>query len=326
MLTRKDGRPRSLANLSEEVRPTPLVAKNPLVGRTSSPRLGPVSRLHPIRRVGWLARAVEPRGAGFGLAVLLVVTLMALLADVLAPYNPNQIQPAGILAAPSVAHPLGTDAIGRDVLSRIVYGARASLLAGVVSVAVALVLGVTIGLVAGYNGGWIDDLFMRIVDALYSFPALLLALAITAILGPGLTNVMLAIGIVFTPAFARLVRGQALSVRERDFVTAARVTGAGPRRIMGAHIWPNVTAPIVVQASLQVAAAIVIEAGLSFLGLGVQPPTPSWGSMLKEGYQYMEQAPWLAFAPGAAMFLTVLAFNLFGDGLRHALDPRLSRS
>jgi peptide/nickel transport system permease protein len=291
-----------------------------------SPQLGPLARVHPIRRVGWLARAVEPRAAGFGLVVLLLVTLMALLADVLAPYNPNQIQPAGILATPSVLHPLGTDAIGRDVLSRIVFGARASLMAGVVSVAVALVLGVTIGLVSGYNGGWIDDLFMRIVDALYSFPALLLALAITAILGPGLTNVMLAIGIVFTPAFARLVRGQALSVRERDFVTAARVTGAGPWRIMGAHIWPNVTAPIVVQASLQVAAAIVIEAGLSFLGLGVQPPTPSWGSMLKEGYQYMEQAPWLAFAPGAAMFLTVLAFNLFGDGLRHALDPRLSRS
>jgi peptide/nickel transport system permease protein len=288
-----------------------------------TPRVGLVARSLAIRRGGWLARAVEPRGAGLGLAVLLVVTLMALMADVLAPYNPSQIQPIGILAAPSVAHPLGTDAIGRDVLSRIVYGARASLLAGVVSVAVALVLGVIVGLVAGYNGGWIDDLLMRMVDALYSFPALLLALAITAILGPGLTNVMLAIGIVFTPAFARLVRGQALSVRERDFVTAARVIGAGPWRIMGAHIWPNVTAPIVVQASLQIAAAIVIEAGLSFLGLGVQPPTPSWGSMLKEGYQYMEQAPWLAFAPGAAMFLTVLAFNLFGDGLRHALDPRL---
>jgi peptide/nickel transport system permease protein len=282
--------------------------------------------LHPIRRVGWLARAVEPRGAGFGLVVLFLVTLMAVMADAIAPYNPSQIQPVGILAAPSVAHPLGTDAIGRDVLSRIVYGARASLLAGVVSVAVALALGVILGLVAGYNGGWIDDLLMRMVDALYSFPALLLALAITAILGPGLTNVMLAIGIVFTPAFARLVRGQTLSVRERDFVTAARVTGAGPWRIMGMHIWPNVTAPIIVQASLQIAAAIVIEAGLSFLGLGVQPPTPSWGSMLKEGYQYMEQAPWLAFAPGAAMFLTVLAFNLFGDGLRHALDPRLSRS
>jgi peptide/nickel transport system permease protein len=270
-----------------------------------------------------LARAVQPRGAGFGLLVVAIVVLTALAGDVIAPYNPSHIQDIGILAAPSPSHPLGTDAIGRDVLSRIILGTRVSILAGAVSVGVALSWGALIGLVAGYNGGWVDDLLMRIVDAIYSFPALLLALAITAILGPGLTNVMLAIGIVFTPAFARLVRGQALSVRERDFVMAARVTGAGPWRIMAVHIWPNVTAAIVVQASLQVAAAIVIEAGLSFLGLGVQPPAPSWGSMLKEGYQYMEQAPWLAFAPGAAIFVTVLAFNLFGDGLRYALDPRL---
>jgi peptide/nickel transport system permease protein len=227
--------------------------------------------LRPFRRFRFLARAVEPRGAGFGLAVLVLVSLIALMADVIAPYNPNQIQPVGILSPPSLTHPLGTDAIGRDVLSRIVYGARASLLAGVVSVTVALTLGVVVGLVAGYNAGWSDDLLMRMVDALYSFPALLLALAITAILGPGLTNVMLAIGIVFTPSFARLARGQSLSVRERDFVTAARVTGAGPWRIIGVHIWPNVTAPIIVLASLQIAAAIVIEAGLSFLGLGVQP-------------------------------------------------------
>jgi peptide/nickel transport system permease protein len=271
-----------------------------------------------------LGRATQPRGAGFGLIIVTIVALTAALADLIAPFNPSQIQPVGILAAPGQLHLLGTDAIGRDVLSRIILGSRVSILAGAVSVGVALSVGVLIGLVAGYNGGWIDDLLMRMVDALYSFPALLLALAITAILGPGLTNVMLAIGIVFTPAFARLVRGQALSVRERDFVVAARVTGAGPWRIMGRHIWPNITAPIIVQASLQVAAAIVIEAGLSFLGLGVQPPAPSWGSMLKEGYQYMEQAPWLAFAPGAAIFVTVLAFNLFGDGLRHALDPRLS--
>jgi peptide/nickel transport system permease protein len=164
---------------------------------------------------------------------------------------------------------------------------------------------------------------MRFIDAVYSFPALLLALAIIAILGPGLINAMLAIGIVFTPAVARLVRGQALSVRERDYVTAARVIGARPERIMLVHIWPNVAAAIIVQASLQVAAAIVVEAGLSFLGLGVQPPTASWGSMLRVGYQYMEQASWLAFAPGVAIFVTVLAFNLFGDGLRRALDPRL---
>jgi peptide/nickel transport system permease protein len=271
----------------------------------------------------FLRRAIQPRGAGFGLVIVVLVALIALSADVIVPYKPSQIQPVGILAAPSSPYPLGTDAIGRDVLSRIILGTRVSILAGAVSVGVALSAGVLIGLVAGYNRGWVDDLLMRMVDALYSFPALLLALAITAILGPGLTNVMLAIGIVFTPSFARLVRGQALSVRERDFVMAARVMGAGPWRIMGVHIWPNITAPIVVQASLQVAAAIVIEAGLSFLGLGVQPPAPSWGSMLKDGYQYMEQAPWLAFAPGAAIFVTVLAFNLFGDGLRHALDPRL---
>jgi peptide/nickel transport system permease protein len=295
---------------------------------------GAPSLVRPVARHGsiwtggrWtlLGRATQPRGAGFGLIIVTLVVLTAALADLIAPYNPSQLQPVGILAAPNQLHLLGTDAIGRDVLSRIILGSRVSILAGAVSVGVALSMGVLIGLVAGYNGGWIDDLLMRMVDALYSFPALLLALAITAILGPGLTNVMLAIGIVFTPAFARLVRGQALSVRERDFIIAAHVTGAGPWRIMGRHIWPNITAPIIVQASLQVAAAIVIEAGLSFLGLGVQPPAPSWGSMLKEGYQYMEQAPWLAFAPGAAIFITVLAFNLFGDGLRHALDPRLSR-
>jgi peptide/nickel transport system permease protein len=284
------------------------------------------------RRLVWargrrtlISRAIQTRGAGFGLLVILLVFFCALAANVIAAYSPNQLQPVGILTSPSPQYPLGTDAIGRDVLSRIIYGTRVSLAAGAVSVGVALSLGVLIGLLAGYHGGWIDDVLMRMIDALYSFPALLLALAITAILGPGLTNVMLAIGIVFTPGFARLVRGQALSVRERDFVLAARVIGAGPWRIMAVHIWPNVTAPIVVQASLQVAAAIVIEAGLSYLGLGVQPPTPSWGAMLKEGYQYMEQAPWLAFAPGAAMFVTVLAFNLFGDGLRQALDPRLAQ-
>jgi peptide/nickel transport system permease protein len=281
----------------------------------------------------WLAgrrtlvgRAVQTRGAGFGLIVVVLVLVGAAAANLLAPYSPNQIQPVGILAPPSPQYPLGTDAIGRDVLSRIIYGARVSIAAGAVSVGFASVVGVLIGLIAGYYGGLVDDVMMRMVDALYSFPALLLALAITAVLGPGLANVMLAIGVVFTPAFARLVRGQALSVREREFVMAARVIGARPWRIMMVHIWPNVTAAIVVQASLLVAAAIVIEAGLSFLGLGVQPPTPSWGAMLKEGYQYMEQAPWLAFAPGAAMFVTVLAFNLFGDGLRHALDPRLARS
>jgi len=277
--------------------------------------------------VGWmraiLARALQTRGAGFGLLVVALVLFVALSADVIAPYNPNQPQPAGVLTAPALAHWLGTDQLGRDVLSRIIYGTRTSVQAGVVSVGFALIAGLSIGLLAGYHGGWIDDTLVLLVDALWSFPTLVLALAIAASLGPGLTNAMLAIGVVFTPIFARLVRGQTLSVRERDFVTAARVVGVTPWRMMTVHIWPNVTAPIIVQTSLLVASAIVVEAALSFLGLGIEPPTASWGSMLKGGYQYMQQAPWLSFAPGTAIFVTVLAFNLLGDGLRRGLDPRL---
>jgi len=277
--------------------------------------------------VGWLravlTRALQTRGAGFGLVVVALVLFVALSADVIAPYNPDQAQQAGVLTAPALAHWLGTDQLGRDVLSRIIHGTRTSVQAGVVSVGFALLAGVSIGLLAGYHGGWIDDVLVLLVDALWSFPTLVLALAIAASLGPGLTNAMLAIGVVFTPIFARLVRGQTLSVRERDFVVAARALGAGPARIMLRHIWPNVTAPIIVQTSLLVASAIVVEAALSFLGLGIEPPTSSWGSMLKAGYQYMQQAPWLSFAPGTAIFVTVLAFNLLGDGLRRGLDPRL---
>ena len=277
--------------------------------------------------MGWLravlTRALQTRGAGFGLVVVALVLFVALSADVIAPYNPDQAQQAGVLTAPALAHWLGTDQLGRDVLSRIIHGTRTSVQAGVVSVGFALLAGVSIGLLAGYHGRWIDDVLVLLVDALWSFPTLVLALAIAASLGPGLTNAMLAIGVVFTPIFARLVRGQTLSVRERDFVVAARALGAGPRRIMLRHIWPNVTAPIIVQTSLLVASAIVVEAALSFLGLGIEPPTSSWGSMLKAGYQYMQQAPWLSFAPGTAIFVTVLAFNLLGDGLRRGLDPRL---
>ena len=277
--------------------------------------------------MGWLravlTRALQTRGAGFGLVVVALVLFVALSADVIAPYNPDQAQQAGVLTPPARAHWLGTDQLGRDVLSRIIHGTRTSVQAGVVSVGFALLAGVSIGLLAGYHGGWIDDVLVLLVDALWSFPTLVLALAIAASLGPGLTNAMLAIGVVFTPIFARLVRGQTLSVRERDFVVAARALGAGPARIMLRHIWPNVTAPIIVQTSLLVASAIVVEAALSFLGLGIEPPTSSWGSMLKAGYQYMQQAPWLSFAPGTAIFVTVLAFNLLGDGLRRGLDPRL---
>ena len=255
--------------------------------------------------------------------VVALVLLIALGADLIAPYHPNQPQHAGVLTAPGPAHWLGTDQLARDVLSRIIYGTRVSVQAGVVSVGFALIAACSSACWPATTVVWMDEALMLVVDAVWSFPALVLALAIAATLGPGLTNAMLAIGIVFTPAFARLVRGQTLSVRERDFVTAARATGAGPGRIMLLHIWPNVTAPIVVQTSLFVASAILVEAALSFLGLGIEPPASSWGSMLKVGYQYMQQAPWLSFAPGAAIFVTVLAFNLLGDGLRRALDPRL---
>jgi peptide/nickel transport system permease protein len=274
-------------------------------------------------RLAFLRRVVSTRGGGFGVAVLVALLLVAATVDVLAPYDPNQPGVAGILAAPDLHHLMGTDQLGRDVLSRLLYGARVSVESGVISVGFALLVGVLMGLVAGYVGGWTDDLLMRLVDALYSFPTLVLALAIGASLGPGLRNAMLAIGIVFTPAFARLVRGQTLSLRERDFVLAARMLGARPWRIMLRHIGPNVTGPIVVQASLMVGAAIVTEAALSFLGLGVEPPAASWGSMLKAGYQYLDRAPWLSLAPGVVIFVTVLAFNLLGDGLRRALDPHL---
>jgi len=298
-----------------------IAARTPLTAAAA----GRHDATRPRRFRALVARTLRTRGAGFGLVVVAVVLVTALGADLIAPYHPNQLQEAGVLRAPSPAHWLGTDQLARDVLSRIIYGTRTSMQAGVVSVGFALIAGVSMGLLAGYYRGWMDDLLMLLVDALWSFPTLVLALAIAASLGPGLTNAMLAIGIVFTPVFTRLVRGQTLSVRERDFILAARAIGARPGRVMLRHIWPNVTAPIIVQASLLVASAIVVEAALSFLGLGIEPPAASWGSMLKGGYQYMQQALWLSVAPGVAIFVTVLAFNLLGDGLRQALDPRLWR-
>jgi len=281
---------------------------------------GPLAALRDAGR-----RLLRTRLAGFGLVVLGLVIFLAIFAGVLAPYNPDSQSLADVLQAPSGAHLFGTDDLGRDILSRVIYGSRVSLEVGLISVSVALVGGCLIGLVAGYWGGMVDEVLMRAMDALAAFPALVLALAITSALGMGIGNAMIAIGIVYIPAFARLVRGQALSVRERDYVTAARSLGAGHFRIMLRHIWPNVTAPIIVQASLAVGFAIITEAALSFLGVGVRPPTASWGSMLNEGYQYLENAPWMSVAPGAAIFVTVLGLNLLGDGLRMVLDPRLSR-
>ncbi|MFN8523676.1 MAG: ABC transporter permease [Chloroflexota bacterium] len=271
----------------------------------------------------FVRRVLRTRGAGFGLGVAICVVLVAAAADLLSPYSPAQQDYGAIMSPPNAAHWLGTDHLGRDNLSRIIYGSRVSIQAGVVSVGFAIVIGTTMGMLAGYWRGWIDDALMRLADALWSFPGIVLALAIAAALGPGLTNAMLAIGIVFTPVFARLVRGSVLSVREREFIFAARVIGANDARIMSRHVLPNVLGPIIVQASLLVAFAIIVEATLSFLGLGVQPPEPSWGSMLRTAYQYMQQAPWLSFFPGAAIFVTVLGLNLLGDGFRRALDPRL---
>lgn len=275
------------------------------------------------RRFEFLQRTLDTRLVGTSLVVLVIVIFSALAADLISPYDPAIQDYTVLTKAPSLSHPLGTDDIGRDVLARVIYGARVSLEVGIIAVGIAVALGVTLGLVSGYSGGRIDDVIMRFVDAVQAFPSLVLALAITAALGPSAMNAMIAIGFVSAPTMARLTRGQALTVRETEYVLSAQVAGASSIRIMSRHIFPNVTAPLIVQSTLLIASAITTEASLSFLGVGVQPPTPSWGGMLRTGSQYLETAPWIAFAPGFAIFVTVLAFNLVGDGLRSALDPRL---
>jgi peptide/nickel transport system permease protein len=293
------------------------------LSRGTVTRPAPVPRRHFVQRHTLLLRQ---RLAVPAIVILLVVVLSAALANLVAPTSPERQDYAHVLEPPNAAHWLGTDDLGRDVLSRVIYGARTSVSVGLVAVGISILAGVPLGLAAAYRRGWLDDVIMRVMDAVSAFPALVLAMGITAALHPGLANVMVAIGVIYIPQFARLARAQSLSVRELEFVSAARLLGAGPARLIGRHIWPNVTAPIIVQASLLVAAAIVTEASLSFLGAGVPPPTPSWGSMLQASYQYTESAPWLAIIPGAAIFLTVLATNLFGDALRSALDPRLQAS
>jgi peptide/nickel transport system permease protein len=269
-----------------------------------------------------LRRALTARGAVFGAVVLLAVVLMALFAPLLAPYDPLKQDLSNLLAAPNAQHLFGTDNNGRDVLSRVIWGTRVSLVAGLVSVALAVIVGCSIGLSAGYWGGRVDGVLMRMIDAVLSFPALVLALALGAVLGAGLGGVFIALGVVYTPTFARLMRGQVLSVRTRDYVHAARVLGGADWWILLRHVLPNSSTPIVVQASLSVGFAILAEASLSFLGLGVQPPEPSWGSMINTGRGYLQQAPWIVFGPGAALFVTVLGLNFVGDAVRDALDPR----
>lgn len=257
-----------------------------------------------------------------GLAVVLAFVVVAVAAPWIAPYDPARTDFTALRQPPSDAYPLGTDEIGRDLLSRVVHGARASLQAGVISVLIAMLLGVPLGLVAGYYGGVLDELIGRVTDALLAFPFLILAVALAAALGPSLTNAMIAIGIASAPTFVRLTRGQVLAVRAEDYVQAAVALGARDLRLLTRHVLPNAFAPILVQATLTIAGAIIAESALSFLGLGVQPPTPSWGGMLNVAKNFLVQAPWMAIWPGLSIFVTVLAFNLFGDGLRDALDPR----
>lgn len=269
-----------------------------------------------------LSILVSNKLAVAGLVVLGLLVVAAVVGDAVAPYERNAQDLTARFEAPSWEHLFGTDDLGRDVFSRVLIGARTSLRVGAVAVGISLVFGTAIGLVSGYKGGWLDSFLMRTMDVVFSFPVVLLAIAVVAVLGPSLTNAMIAIGVVFTPIFARVVRGSVLSVREDVFVRAVRSLGASDTRIVLRHILPNVLAPIIVQASLSFAFAILVEATLSFLGIGVQPPDPSWGLMLQEGRGVIDLAWWIGVFPGLAIFVTVMAFNVVGDGLRDALDPK----
>ena len=271
-------------------------------------------------------KLIRNRLATLGLATILFFMLLALLAPWVSPYDPLATNWGAIRKAPSLEHWFGTDELGRDVLSRVIWGTRASMLAGVVSVFISLVAGVTIGLLAGFVGGVFDGVISRMTDAFLACPFLILAIALAAFLGPNLTNAMIAIGVSAAPIFVRLTRAQVLNVKVEDYIEAARAIGCPPSQIVISHILPNVTAPLIVQTTLAIAAAVIAEASLSFLGLGQQPPDPSWGSMLNTAKNFMEDAPWMAIWPGLAIFVLVLAFNLLGDGLRDALDPRSRQS
>lgn len=274
----------------------------------------------PARRA--LRRLMRRRGAMVGLVIVLLFVTLAVFAPWIAPHDPIATSWSAVRKAPSAEYWFGTDEIGRDVLSRVVWGARASLLAGLVSVCISMALGVPIGLLAAYVGGWTDGLISRFTDSMLAVPFLILAIALAAFLGPSLTNAMIAIGVSATPVFIRLTRAQVLAVKVEDFIEAARAVGNPHWRIALRHILPNVLPPLIVQASLAIAAAIIAEASLSFLGLGQQPPAPSWGSMLNTAKNYVDNAPWMAIWPGLSIFLLVLSFNLLGDGLRDALDPK----
>ena len=283
------------------------------------PDIAHESRAQRIWRRLW-----RRKGSIVGAAIVGFFVAVALFAPWISPYEPAKADWLQVRKWPSALHLMGTDEIGRDVMARMIWGARASLLAGLVSVSIAMCIGVPVGLLSGYCRGWIDQILQRITDAMLACPFLILAIALAAFLGPSLTNAMIAIGISTVPIFVRLTRGQVLSVAVEDYVEAARAVGNPHWRIALRHVFPNVVPPLLVQATLSIAMAILTEASLSFLGLGQQPPAPSWGSMLNTAKNYLEQQPWMAFWPGIAICFIVLGFNLFGDGLRDALDPKES--
>jgi len=269
-----------------------------------------------------LRKALRHGSVLFGGGIILTLGLVALFGASLAPYDPMAMDFTARFAPPSWAHPFGTDDFGRDVFSRVLYGAAVSFQVAFIAVGISGVAGIALGLTAGYLGGWVDEVIMRVMDVLFAFPAVLLAITVMAILGRGVENAMIAIAIVYAPIFARVTRGAVISVRDRDFVMAARALGQGQLRIMLRHVLPNALGPIIVQTSLSLAFAILAEAALSFFGLGTQPPDPSWGRMLSEGRGFLQQAPWMGIFPGLAIMVSVLGFNTLGDGLRDVLDPR----
>lgn len=277
-------------------------------------------RGHGLRR--FFRRLSRRPAAMAGGSVLLFVIVVAIFAPLLAPYDPNEISP-NLRQPPSLAHPFGTDELGRDVLSRVIYGARVSLRVGLISIGIALVGGTIIGIASGYWGGWLDALMMRFMDIMLAFPGFLLAIAIVAILGPSLFNVMIAVGIESIPVYARTSRGSVLGMKEDEYMIGARAMGAGHARILSRYILPNIIAPLIVLATIGVGFAILAAAGLSYLGLGAQPPTPEWGAMLSNARSFLRDSWWMATFPGLAIMIVVLALNLFGDGLRDVLDPRL---
>ena len=280
--------------------------------------------IKPRRRwVDSLLRIIKSKTSFVGLCIILILIITAILAPVIAPYSPTDQSIIDRYQSPSGTHWLGTDELGRDIFSRIIYGTRISIQIGLITVGISMVIGVLLGGIAGYFGKWADQIIMRLIDILMAFPSILLAIALVAVLGPSLQNAMIAVGIVGIPQFARIVRSAVLSVKETEYIEAARAIGAKHKRIFLQHVLPNSLAPIIVQATLGIGTAILDAAGLSFLGLGAQPPTPEWGAMLSDGRSALQTAPWVVAFPGIAIFLVVLGFNLFGDGLRDALDPRL---